>query len=138
LNARGPALWNGSMPRTRKGLPVGIASSSPPDWVEGHLERIQLRDRFAHLACHTLGIAAKPAPDLYRAACNALSVAPEDAIAVEDSPNGVTAAKRAGLFCVAVPNAVTARLDLSEADLVVPSLAACSFDDVVRALARSR
>jgi HAD superfamily hydrolase (TIGR01509 family) len=115
-----------------RGLPVAIASSSPPDWVEGHLERITLRDRFAYLACHTLGIAAKPAPDLYLAACHALGVAPEDAVALEDSPNGVTAAKRAGLFCVAVPNAVTARLDLSKADLVVPSLAACSFDDVVR------
>jgi HAD superfamily hydrolase (TIGR01509 family) len=74
-----------------RGWPVAIASSSPPDWVERHLERFRLRDRFAYLACHTHGIAAKPAPDLYLAACRALGVAPEDAMAIEDSPNGMTA-----------------------------------------------
>ena len=60
---------------------------------------------------------------LYLEALDAVSVDAGDAIAFEDSPNGVRAAKAAGLYCVGVPNAVTSRLGLDEADLVVDSLA---------------
>ena len=52
-----------------------------------------------------------------------LGLAPDEAIAFEDSPNGIKAAKAAGIFCVAVPNGVTAALGLDEADLVLDSLA---------------
>ena len=65
---------------------------------------------------------AKPSPHLYAAALEALGARPDEAIAFEDSPNGIQAAKAAGLYCVAVPNEITERLDLSEADVVVPSL----------------
>jgi beta-phosphoglucomutase-like phosphatase (HAD superfamily) len=57
-----------------------------------------------------------------------LDVEPPAAVAVEDSPNGIAAAKAAGLFCVAAPNDVTAGLDLSEADIVVPTLADLPFE----------
>jgi beta-phosphoglucomutase-like phosphatase (HAD superfamily) len=82
--------------------------------------------------CVGRGLAAKPAPDTYRAACAALAVEPRAAIALEDSPHGVAAAKAAGLWCVAVPHAITELLDLSEADLVVRSLADVSLRDVLR------
>ena len=52
-----------------------------------------------------------------------LGVGADEAIAFEDSPNGVTAAKAAGLICVAVPNPITATLALDDADLVLESLA---------------
>jgi HAD superfamily hydrolase (TIGR01509 family) len=116
------------------GLEIAIASSSPIEWVGKHLGRLGLRHRFAHVACNGSGIAAKPAPDVYLAACAALRVAPEAALAVEDSPNGVTAAKAAGLFCVAVPHAITAQLDLSHADAILPSLADTSLREVIAAL----
>ena len=59
-----------------------------------------------------------------------LGVAPHEAVAFEDSPNGVTAAKAAGLYCVAVPNPVTASLDLAHADLLrVPPDEAIAFED---------
>ena len=58
-------------------------------------------------------------------------VAPSDAIALEDSPHGVDAARAAGLRVVAVPNPVTAQMDLSAADLVITSLAECSLADVL-------
>jgi beta-phosphoglucomutase-like phosphatase (HAD superfamily) len=57
-------------------------------------------------------------------------VAAEDAVAFEDSPNGVRAAKAAGLFVVAVPNSVTGALDLGEADIVVPSLAELPLEEL--------
>jgi beta-phosphoglucomutase-like phosphatase (HAD superfamily) len=64
----------------------------------------------------------KPAPDLYLSALLRLGVTASEAIAFEDSAHGVEAAKLAGLFCVAVPNAVTRHADLARADLVLPSL----------------
>lgn len=116
-------------------LGIAIASSSEYDWVDPHLRRLGLRDRFAHLSCYGDGAAAKPAPDTYLAACSALDVSPHEALAIEDSPNGVAAAKAAGLVCVAVPNAITARLDLGEADVQLASLADRSLAQVLNDLA---
>jgi HAD superfamily hydrolase (TIGR01509 family) len=113
----------------RLGLPIGVASSSEADWVAGHLERLGLLDRFVALTCFDGTRPGKPAPDLYLAACESLGVAPEDALAVEDSGNGVAAAKAAGLRCVAVPHDLTRDHDLSGADLLVESLAAVSLEE---------
>lgn len=107
----------------RLGVRLGVASSSSRRWVEGHLERLDLRGSFEVIRCADDVPRVKPDPALYRAVLEATGVRPEDAVALEDSPNGVLAAKRAGLTCVAVPNALTARLDLSAADLRVVSLA---------------
>jgi beta-phosphoglucomutase-like phosphatase (HAD superfamily) len=60
---------------------------------------------------------------LYLAALAALGLDAGEAIALEDSPNGIAAAKAAGLFCVAIPNAMTRDLDISAADLRLASLA---------------
>jgi len=118
------------------GMPLAIASSSDESWVTTHLERIGLREHFSHLACYRPGGRAKPAPDLYLEACAALGVDPRDALAVEDSPNGIAAAKAAGLRCIAVPHAITVQLDLSAADLIVPSLADISLSDTLAQLLR--
>jgi HAD superfamily hydrolase (TIGR01509 family) len=105
------------------GLTLAVASSSDRDWVETHLERLGLRDRFHTVRCAEDVLRVKPDPALYRAVLEATGVRAADAVALEDSPNGVLAAKRAGLTCVAVPNALTARLDLGAADLRLASLA---------------
>ena len=105
------------------GLKLGVASSSTRDWVQGHLERLGILDRFDCLRCRDDVANAKPEPDLYIAVIECLGVHASEAIAIEDSPNGVLAAKRAGLRCVAIPNSITARLDLGQADLILGSLA---------------
>ncbi|HEV8638076.1 MAG TPA: HAD family hydrolase [Chloroflexota bacterium] len=102
-------------------LGLAVASSSSREWVAGHLERLRLVDRFALLRCGGDVARHKPFPDLYQAALEGLGVRPDEAVAFEDSPNGVRAARAAGIFCVAVPNPVTARLDLSHADLRLAS-----------------
>jgi HAD superfamily hydrolase (TIGR01509 family) len=104
-------------------VPTAVASSSPHEWVVGHLERLGLIDRFAVLRCRDDVERTKPAPDLYLAACSALAADPATAVALEDSPNGIAAAKAAGLLCVAVPGPMTAGEDLAKADLIVASLA---------------
>ena len=120
------------------GLAMAVASSSSHTWVNGHLTRLALVDRFGHVSCRREGVPAKPEPDLYRRACEALDVDPSRAIAVEDSPNGVTAAKAAGMFCVAVPHELTASLDLNHADLVVSSLADLTLRTVIDQLTGAR
>ncbi|HYM97918.1 MAG TPA: HAD-IA family hydrolase [Candidatus Sulfotelmatobacter sp.] len=109
------------------GAKVGVASSSTSEWVAGHLARLGILERFDCLRCRDHVANAKPAPDLYLSALECLGVESVDAIAIEDSPNGIAAAKGAGMRCVAIPNRITAQLDLAQADLVVSSLAGLSF-----------
>jgi HAD superfamily hydrolase (TIGR01509 family) len=120
----------------RMGLALGVASSSSRRWVEGHLARLGLRDRFHVIRCSDDVPRVKPDPALYRAVLDATGVRPEEALALEDSPNGVLAAKRAGLTCVAVPNPITARLDLGAADLRLVSLADVSLPALLTRLGR--
>jgi HAD superfamily hydrolase (TIGR01509 family) len=115
----------------RMGIAVGIASSSPRSWILEHLERLGMADAFACIRCYDDVNAAKPSPASYLAVCEELGVAPSDAIAIEDSPNGVKAAKTAGMWCLAVPNPMTIGLDFSEADLVVDSLADLPLPDLL-------
>jgi HAD superfamily hydrolase (TIGR01509 family) len=117
--------------RTR-GLRTAVVSSSSVDWIERNLRRL---DRLEHwdliVAADGDVSRAKPQPTLYLDALRRLSLRADEAAAFEDSPNGVRAAKGAGLFCVAVPNPVTATLALDEADIVVESLADLPFADLL-------
>jgi HAD superfamily hydrolase (TIGR01509 family) len=115
------------------GLAVGIASNSSREWVERNLRRLDLLEHFDVLSCFGPGLLGKPSPDLYVNACRLLGIGPGEAVAVEDSPSGVAAAGKAGVFCVAVPNALTAHADLTAADLVVPSLASLPLRDLATA-----
>jgi HAD superfamily hydrolase (TIGR01509 family) len=103
-------------------LPLAVASSSRHVWVDGFLTRLGLADRFQAVCCADDVTRAKPFPDLYLLACQRLNVRPSNAVALEDSPNGIAAAKAAGLYTVAVPNSVTSRLDLSAANRIVANL----------------
>ncbi len=112
------------------GLGVGLASSSDSKWVRGHLERYDYVSRFDALICAGGGLLAKPDPAVYIEALRALGVTAGEAVAFEDSPNGVKAAQGAGIYCIAVPNRLTSLLDLSAADAVVPSLAGVSLSEL--------
>src|SRR5690348_7325872 len=116
------------------GLQLGVASSSTCQWVRGHLERLGLLEPFACIRCRDDVAAVKPAPDLYLAVLECLGVAPGEALALEDSPNGIAAAKAAGMWCVAVPNVITGGLDLSRADLQLTTLDGVPAADLARKL----
>jgi HAD superfamily hydrolase (TIGR01509 family) len=118
----------------QRGLHLGVASSSSHAWVHGHLMRLQLHAHFACIKCRDDVHRPKPDPALYQAALRALGVRPEEAIALEDSPNGILAAKRAGMFCVAVPNALTSQLPLHHADLQIASLAALPLAELLASM----
>lgn len=108
----------------RLGIKLAIASSSPHSWVDDHARRIGVFHYFDEvIAADDVGLGRiKPNPDLFLLALKRLKVPKEAAIVFEDSPNGVKAAKRAGIFVVAVPNSVTSTLSIEGADLLVSSL----------------
>ena len=113
------------------GLTLAVASSSSFAWVNGHLDRLGLLPSFDAVCTRDDVVDTKPDPAVYCLALERLGVEPCDAFAIEDSPNGVTAAKAAGLRCVAAPNPLTAGMDLRHADCVLPSLAGVSLAEVV-------
>jgi HAD superfamily hydrolase (TIGR01509 family) len=118
----------------RLGVRLGVASSSSRTWVEGHLTRLGLREHFEVVRCRDDVKVVKPDPALYLAVLEATGIPAHEAVAIEDSPNGVLAAKRAGMTAVAVPNALTARLDLAHADLRLASLADLPLADLLARL----
>lgn len=124
----------------RRGVATAVVSSSSRAWVGGHLQRRALGERFTQLICADGDASrAKPRPVLYLEALERLGVAAAEAVAFEDSPNGTAAAKAAGIYCVSVPNPITASLDLSAADLRLGSLSEVSLDSLEEALnARAR
>ena len=107
-----------------------MASSSPRSWVEPHLERFGLLRHFDVVRTRDDVALAKPAPDLFLAACQALGVDPAEAVVLEDSAHGATAARAAGVRCVVVPNRLTVLSDLSHADLRRDTLLDLALDDL--------
>lgn len=104
------------------GLKLAVASSSPENWVVGHLTRLGLMAYFDVIVTADDVELTKPDPGLFLLAAEKLGVKPSEAIVLEDSSNGVKGAKRAGMFVVVVPNEITRHLDLSPADLRLDTL----------------
>jgi putative hydrolase of the HAD superfamily len=95
------------------GLKIGLASSSSRRWVEGFLERFGIKEFFDVIKTSDDVKRVKPDPELYLRVIQDLGVEGHEALAFEDSKNGLTAAIKAGLHCVIVPNPVTSFLDFS-------------------------
>ena len=100
-------------------LPIAVASNTREETVRATLAASGLPAVFDLVVTPGDGRRPKPAPDVYLAACEALGVAPGDAVAFEDSPPGAAAARAAGMFVIAVPSDGIHTL---EADLVLGSL----------------
>jgi HAD superfamily hydrolase (TIGR01509 family) len=116
------------------GLSRAVASSSSVGWVERWLVRHGIRDSFQAVCGRDDVERVKPAPDLYLLAASRLGVAPDACVVFEDSPNGMRAARAAGMRCVAVPNGLTRQLTLPDPDLVVSSLAERPLGEILGAL----
>ena len=108
----------------RLGLKLAIASSSEHAWVDSRAQRVGVFDYFDDVIARddVPPGRVKPNPDLFLLALSRLEVPKDAAIVFEDSPNGVKAANRAGIFVVAVPNQATSGLAFEGADLLLHSL----------------
>ena len=100
----------------RRDIAIAVGSSSPHSWVDGHLKRVGLYERFSHVVCRDdVGGVSKPAPDVFVQALGLLGVNAHSVVVIEDSPNGLKAALAAGLRTVVVPNPLVKSLDFSGA-----------------------
>ncbi len=113
----------------QKGYLLAVGSSSEQKWVHGHLKRLNIFDRFATIVTADDVKNAKPAPDIFLKVLENLGVAPQNAIVLEDSNNGVVASHSAGIRVIAVPNEATLGQDFSLATAIIPSLEALNLED---------
>ncbi len=88
------------------GYKIGLASSTSRHGVLGHVNRAGIADFFEVIVGGDMVEHSKPKPDIYLLACEQLGVKPENAIAIEDSPNGIRSAHGAGLKAVMVPDMI--------------------------------
>lgn len=117
-----------------RGLRRAVATSSPDAYAPVALREVAVADGFETIITGDMVARGKPAPDIYLAAAEALSLSPKVCLALEDSLNGVRAAKTAGMRCVAVPNVYSSVQDLAVADWEMPSLATVAerLDELLR------
>lgn len=115
-------------------LRCAIATSGERHYVTVVMRELSLDGVFETIVVAEDVTRGKPAPQVYLLAARRLGLPPADCLVLEDAPNGVIAAKAAGMTCVAVPNEFTRQLDLSAADTVLPSLLAVrdNLDGLIR------
>ncbi len=104
------------------GYRLALASSSTPEVIAATLRALRIDEHFSIVVSSVEVGRGKPAPDVFLAAASRLGLPPGRCLVIEDSRNGVLAAKRAGMACVAVPCAATRHQTFVEADLVLGSL----------------
>lgn len=114
-------------------LKMAIASSAPRENIELVIDTLGIARHFLVIISEKDVTRGKPEPDGYLLAAKRLGVKPENCLVIEDAIVGVTAARRAGMHCLAVTNSHP-RDSLSDADLVVDSLEEISAGDIAKLL----
>lgn len=114
------------------GLRIGLATSSPLSWINPYFDRFDLRPYFNSITTADEVANVKPDPELYLKSLAKLDVAGSEAIAFEDSLNGLLAAKAAGLHCTIVPNPSTQHFPFRHHDLMLGSMDEMPLADVIR------
>jgi putative hydrolase of the HAD superfamily len=116
------------------GLRIGLASSSKRAWVDTYLAQLGISDYFETIRTAEDVALVKPHPELYELALKDLGVMPNEAIAIEDSPNGARAAAAAGMHYIVVPNPVTKFLSFDGEPRTVGTLAELSLQALLEAV----
>ena len=109
----------------RQGLTTAVVTTGSRAWVEPLLEGVLGGDRFCRIALIVTGedvARKKPDPEAYTHALSKLRVSPQEALAIEDSRNGLEAAKAAGLPCLIIRSSYSYNDDFSRADLALEEL----------------
>jgi len=106
----------------KNNLKIALASSSSKQWVHTYLERLNIIDYFEVINTKDDVRNIKPDPELYYKTLGDLGLSPKEAVVFEDSLNGLSAAKKAGIRCVIVPNNVTRNLKFENFDDRIESM----------------
>lgn len=118
-------------------LKLALASGSPEEFIRMILDRFDLWPYFQAVISGDQVPRSKPHPDIYRLVSQSLGVQPSQCLVFEDAPNGVEAAKAAGMVCVLIPNRLIHNPDIKRADFVFESLTAIDLERLKRALGDS-
>ncbi len=124
----------------REAVVTGIVTTGRRAWAEPLVRAVLGATAYSAMQPFVTGddvAVLKPAPEAYLLAVHRLGIDPSRAIALEDSVNGVTSAKEAGLFCVAVPSLYNLDGDFSDADLVIAEFDRTEFAPTSGALFES-
>jgi HAD superfamily hydrolase (TIGR01509 family) len=102
------------------GVCLGLASSSPRNWIEIVLERFGFRSMFKTVvSSDDINGPSKPSPEIYLLAAKRLNLQPKSCVAIEDSPKGVASAVSAGMFCIGLHSDFEFSQNLDKCDLQV-------------------
>ena len=110
------------------GIPIALATSSWPVVVETVLDAFAIRPYFQSVLSGSDLPASKPDPAIYRITAERLGVSPKDCVVLEDTKNGILAAKGAGMYCIAYRNPHSGKQDLSLADCIVEDISEIKLD----------
>ncbi len=100
-------------------IPLAVASSANLETIDIILEKTGLRNYFQEVVSGSMVEKSKPEPDVFLYTASLLQTAPEHCLVIEDSINGVKAAKAAGMFCVAYSGTPTSPMEISLADVQI-------------------
>ena len=113
-----------------QGIRLAVATSSSPDIANVLLNRCGIASYFDSIVTTSEAGKSKPAPDVYLLAAQRLGVLPKDCIVFEDSPNGLTAAKNANMYCIVIQNDLQFEKQLKLADYRISSFQELTFDQL--------
>lgn len=112
-------------------IPCAVASSATLPTIQLVVDVLGIRQYFHHLSSGDEVEHGKPAPDVFLLAAKRLGVPPEHCLVIEDTFNGIKAAKAAGMFCIAIPCDATRHQDHSQADVNLNSLEEVSLKSLI-------
>jgi len=116
----------------QSGLKLGVATSSSPALATILLERCEVLSLFDVVVTTSEAGRSKPFPDVYLLAAQKIGVSPANCIVFEDSPNGLHAAQKAGMFCIAVQTSSVEVRDLSASDSMIPTFEEISLRQIAK------
>lgn len=117
----------------QKKIKIALGTSGIKDYVDIVLDKFQIRDYFDVIVDGEDVSKGKPDPETYLIACEKLNLKPEECVVIEDAFEGIKAARTAGCKCIGIPAPKTVEQDLSEADVILNSLADIN-QDVINSL----
>lgn len=114
-----------------QGIPIAVASSAPLETIKGNMMRFGIYDYIDAIVSGLDCSRGKPYPDIYLEAASRLGLSPDDCVVVEDSANGVAAAKNAGIYCIAFVPPKAVKQDVSRADRILTGFAGVDPDSIL-------
>jgi len=115
----------------KKGFTIAIASSSLKKNIDLILKKLSIEKYFDYIVSGEQVERGKPEPDIFLKVANYFNLHPEDCMVIEDSTNGVLAAKAAKMYCIGYYNPNSGRQDLSKADIIIRNFKEQRLFDII-------